>query len=94
MTAYLACIKRVKGVNEDQCRELAKSYLTCRMDRCVTLLSTTDALWIRMADRVWLTELTRNLMAKDEMKNLGFAEDDKKPETGGSKGGVKGELIW
>lgn len=30
---YLQCIKKVKGVNEDQCRNLAKSYLTCRMDR-------------------------------------------------------------
>lgn len=33
MTKYLACIKKVKGVNEDQCRELAKAYLSCRMDR-------------------------------------------------------------
>jgi cytochrome c oxidase assembly protein subunit 19 len=69
MTPYLACIKKVKGVNEDQCRELAKAYLTCRMDR--------------------------NLMAKDEMKNLGFAEEEsKKPQPVGTKGGVKGELIW
>lgn len=52
MATYLSCIKKVKGVNEDQCRELAKAYLTCRMDR--------------------------NLMAKDDFKNLGFqspAED-------------------
>lgn len=52
MATYLSCIKRVKGVNEDECRELAKSYLACRMDR--------------------------NLMAKDDFKNLGFqnpAED-------------------
>jgi hypothetical protein len=35
MTPYLACIKKVKGVNEDQCRELAKAYLSCRMDRWV-----------------------------------------------------------
>jgi cytochrome c oxidase assembly protein subunit 19 len=33
--SYLGCIKKVKGVNEDECRMLAKSYLTCRMDRCV-----------------------------------------------------------
>ncbi|KAK0656419.1 hypothetical protein B0T16DRAFT_315965 [Cercophora newfieldiana] len=68
MTPYLACIKKVKGVNEDQCRELAKAYLTCRMDR--------------------------NLMAKDEMKNLGFAEDGSKKQPVGEKGGVKGELVW
>ncbi|KAK1778841.1 hypothetical protein QBC45DRAFT_150498 [Copromyces sp. CBS 386.78] len=32
MTTYLACIKRVKGVNEDECRSLAKAYLACRME--------------------------------------------------------------
>lgn len=46
MATYLSCIKRVKGVNEDSCRELAKAYLSCRMDR--------------------------NLMARDDFKNLGF----------------------
>lgn len=35
--SYLSCIKKVKGVNEDECRMLAKSYLTCRMDRWVIL---------------------------------------------------------
>ncbi|KAK3498129.1 hypothetical protein B0T13DRAFT_250472 [Neurospora crassa] len=35
MTTYLACIKRVKGVNEDECRSLAKAYLACRMERWV-----------------------------------------------------------
>lgn len=32
MKRYLTCIKKVKGVNVDECRELAKSYLACRMD--------------------------------------------------------------
>lgn len=35
MQSYLNCIKKVKGVNEDECRMLAKSYLGCRMDRWV-----------------------------------------------------------
>ncbi|GKT55514.1 CHCH domain-containing protein [Colletotrichum tofieldiae] len=30
---YLECIKRVRGVNDAECRDLAKSYLACRMDR-------------------------------------------------------------
>lgn len=34
---YLSCIRRVKGVNENECRLLAKSYLACRMDRWVIL---------------------------------------------------------
>ena len=33
MISYLACIKKVKGVNDNECRNLAKSYLSCRMDR-------------------------------------------------------------
>lgn len=48
MSSYLACIKKVKGVNEDQCRDLAKAYLSCRMDR--------------------------NLMARDDFKNLGYQD--------------------
>lgn len=38
MMTYLSCIKKVKGVNENECRMLAKSYLACRMDRWVTTL--------------------------------------------------------
>lgn len=33
MRSYLACMKKVRGINEDECRGLAKSYLACRMDR-------------------------------------------------------------
>jgi hypothetical protein len=33
MASYLNCMKKVKGVNEDECRNLAKSYLACRMDQ-------------------------------------------------------------
>lgn len=33
MTNYLACMKKVRGLNDDECRHLAKSYLACRMDR-------------------------------------------------------------
>ncbi|KAM7214685.1 cytochrome c oxidase assembly protein COX19 [Rhypophila decipiens] len=70
MATYLNCIKKVKGVNEDQCRQLAKSYLSCRMER--------------------------NLMAKDDFKNLGFKEE---PSPGASQDqssekGAQGELRW
>lgn len=62
MKSYLACIKKVKGVNENQCRELAKAYLSCRMDR--------------------------DLMAKDDFKNLGFqnAADDAAPRRAAAGG--------
>ncbi|KAK0618601.1 hypothetical protein B0T17DRAFT_495562 [Bombardia bombarda] len=68
MMSYLGCIKKVKGVNEDTCRMLAKSYLSCRMER--------------------------NLMAKDDFKNLGFKEDAIAKQDDDGKKGVKGELHW
>ena len=37
MIEYLACLKRVRGVNDPECRLLAKAYLKCRMDRSVAL---------------------------------------------------------
>ncbi|CCF33864.1 cytochrome c oxidase assembly protein COX19, partial [Colletotrichum higginsianum] len=33
IATYLECIKKVRGVNDAECRDLAKSYLSCRMDR-------------------------------------------------------------
>lgn len=33
MTNYLNCLKNARGMNDQSCRELAKSYLSCRMDR-------------------------------------------------------------
>ncbi|KXH45916.1 CHCH domain-containing protein [Colletotrichum nymphaeae SA-01] len=80
---YLECIKKVRGVNDAECRDLAKSYLACRMDR--------------------------NLMAKDEFRNLGF-DNGPKPanepnglalsqaqaqgNTGKDKDAKPGELRW
>jgi cytochrome c oxidase assembly protein subunit 19 len=54
ISSYLRCLKKPRaasgkiqaGVNDEECRIIAKEYLQCRMDR--------------------------NLMAKDEMKNLGL----------------------
>ncbi|KAK7924526.1 hypothetical protein PG985_006580 [Apiospora marii] len=70
MSNYLDCIKKAKGMNDPSCRELAKGYLSCRMDK--------------------------NLMAKDEFKNLGFAEPKPKTPitTKEPEKGVKGELLW
>lgn len=33
MKQYLRCIKSKRGVNDEECRQLSKSYLQCRMDR-------------------------------------------------------------
>jgi hypothetical protein len=32
---YLKCLKLQRGVNDEECRKLAKGYLACRMDKCV-----------------------------------------------------------
>ncbi|PSR91964.1 hypothetical protein BD289DRAFT_365306 [Coniella lustricola] len=67
MSVYLACLKKVKGVNDNACRELAKDYLACRMDR--------------------------NLMARDDFKNLGFqapGQPTQKAATGAGVGAGAG----
>lgn len=35
ISSYLRCLKKGGGVNDETCRKLAKSYLTCRMDKYV-----------------------------------------------------------
>lgn len=35
MKAYLRCLRAHRGVNDDECRMLSKSYLVCRMERYV-----------------------------------------------------------
>ncbi|PKS11841.1 hypothetical protein jhhlp_001135 [Lomentospora prolificans] len=75
MTSYLSCISKVGGENKPECRDLAKAYLGCRMDR--------------------------NLMAKDDFKNLGFQGDPSQQPALHNKDGAKdgesgkpGELRW
>jgi hypothetical protein len=39
MISYLSCIRSHRGSNDDACRNMAKSYLSCRMERYVAPLS-------------------------------------------------------
>ena len=39
MTKYLGCMKKVRGMNDPECRNLAKSYLGCRMDKYVSFIN-------------------------------------------------------
>lgn len=84
MKMYLKCLRSKRGVNEDECRQLSKSYLKCRMDRyCVAqnMLSCSTA-----------NDKTRNLMAPDSMKNLGFGEDPSADSTpAGASNGEAGK---
>ncbi|KAK8088214.1 hypothetical protein PG997_003175 [Apiospora hydei] len=87
MSNYLECIKKAKGMNDPSCRELAKGYLSCRMDN---FRDPEDRFTDGPGPR------SRNLMAKDEFKNLGFAEPKPKTPitTKEPEKGVKGELLW
>ncbi len=88
MIGYLSCIKKSKGMNDEECRSLAKLYLGCRMDRCVGFQPLSLGYSV---DIVY-----RNLMAKDEFKNLGFGEDKQPVELkkDDDEKGKKGELRW
>ncbi len=33
MKQYLRCLRSHRGINDDECRQLSKGYLQCRMDR-------------------------------------------------------------
>lgn len=85
MLGYLSCMKSKKGMNDPECRNLAKSYLSCRMDRYVYHIYYIRGGWLIVVG-------DRNLMAKDEFKNLGFGEE--KPADGKVDEGKKGELRW
>jgi len=65
MKNYLKCLRSHRGVNDDECRELSKGYLQCRMEK--------------------------NLMAVDEMKNLGFADLQAKKDGMKDDGNGEGE---
>lgn len=37
MTQYLRCIRAHRGTNDEECRQISKQYLQCRMERYVQL---------------------------------------------------------
>jgi cytochrome c oxidase assembly protein subunit 19 len=87
MIVYLACLKKERGRNDDSCRNLAKNYLACRMERYVWLSRGNCSL--KMARSTHYN--SSNLMAKDDFKNLGFKSEE---STSDAEQGKKGELRW
>ncbi|KAM3073137.1 Cytochrome c oxidase assembly protein cox19 [Clarireedia jacksonii] len=80
-----------------ECKDVMKTYLGC-MKRVRGL---NDPECRDLAKAYLACRMDRNLMAKDEFKNLGFADDapattGKKPGVEGPEGekGTKGELRW
>ena len=35
IAGYLRCLRRLKGINDTECRLIAKEYLRCRMEQLV-----------------------------------------------------------
>ena len=70
MQSYLECVKKKKGMNDPECRDIAKAYLTCRMDRCAKtpfffsaplLISvpTIEISWRKTSLRIWALQTRR-----------------------------------
>ena len=51
MKSYLGCLKKVGGMNDNECRNIAKSYLACRMERFETTSTLTREDLNRMEPR-------------------------------------------
>lgn len=87
MMSYLRCIKSHRGSNDPECRNLSKSYLSCRMDRYVDCPAGSTTILLRYTRHLYKKDLAhiccgnRNLMAPDSFKNLGFSDDNDSPQT-------------
>lgn len=74
--SYLKCLKLQRGVNDEECRKLAKGYLACRMDKYVSLDVILCVVMCGFETNRSFSD--RNLMAPDDFSNLGLVfEGDK-----------------
>lgn len=78
---------------------MAKDYLRCRMEQYVLLLASSES-ESRTVVAKYRYLINSNLMAPDEFKNLGFADEDKRipgsshaGDTGISRVGDDGKKI-
>ncbi|PQE06466.1 cytochrome c oxidase assembly COX19 protein [Rutstroemia sp. NJR-2017a WRK4] len=83
--------------HDGECKDVMKTYLGCMRK----VRGMNDPECRDLAKAYLACRMDRNLMARDEFKNLGFAEDtpataEKKPGAGGAEEekGAKGELRW
>ncbi|KAI9790664.1 MAG: Cytochrome c oxidase assembly protein cox19 [Piccolia ochrophora] len=65
MTEYLACVKRLRGTNDPECRQLAKAYLQCRMDHNLMLRDDFKNLGFAESDK----EVEKTLVPKAQSKS-------------------------
>ena len=63
MMDYLSCVKKMRGLNAEECRGLAKSYLGCRMDRLVSPSLPLGGACMGVLDGWDGSEVLRNILA-------------------------------
>lgn len=65
---YLKCLKSQRGVNDEECRRLAKGYLSCRMEKYVpqsivfaprSCVTSVDRAFSRIAGTSWPRTISR-----------------------------------
>ncbi|KAK4101755.1 hypothetical protein N658DRAFT_496193 [Parathielavia hyrcaniae] len=77
--------------HDGECKNVMMSYLSC-----IKKVKGVNEGECRMLAKSYLAcRMDRNLMARDEFKNLGFKDETPaKQGGGGGEAGVKGELHW
>ncbi|RYP65358.1 hypothetical protein DL771_008348 [Monosporascus sp. 5C6A] len=79
-------------ISEGECKHAMTSYLSC----IKKLKGTNDEQCRSLAKSYLACRMEKNLMAKDDFKNLGFSQDQKPAasSTQEPKRGENGELRW
>lgn len=104
---YLRCLRRLKGMNDAECRMMAKDYLKCRMDQYVTFFSPGifTLLWKEEewgpsafgnglgSKKWWYRQFSSSLMAPDEFRNLGFPDEDRVEPVPNHAGGATSHKV-
>ena len=90
ISSYLKCLKSKRGVNDEDCRMVAKDYLGCRMEKYVSHFRASVGVSLVWLD-IMLTRchfcLDRNLMAPDDFKNLGLIFEKQESQGKGNTSG-------
>ncbi|KAH8665748.1 hypothetical protein BGZ60DRAFT_488723 [Tricladium varicosporioides] len=76
--------------HDGECKDVMMSYLSC----IKRVKGTNEAECRNIAKSYLSCRMDRNLMAKDEFKNLGFGEEKPLPKKEDAEEGKKNELRW
>ncbi|RKF60674.1 Cytochrome c oxidase assembly protein COX19 [Erysiphe neolycopersici] len=82
MTQYLSCIKSKKGSNAVECRNIAKSYLGCRMDKNLMAKDEFENLGFKESTQDSESGMSRTVEKENKSEGEGKGDKD-------YKGGIK-----